>query len=467
VQKNAEIVTKRIASVTAALGSFLTPFMGSAINIALPAIGAEFGVPAVTLGWIATAYLLTAAVFLVPLGKVADIYGRRRIFLIGILIFTISSSLCGISGSIGMLITMRILQGIGSPMIFGTGVAILTSVYPSGEKGKALGINTAAVYLGLSTGPFFGGLLTHQFGWRSIFFASAVLGLGALILVAWKLQGEWAEARNERYDWPGALIYAFLLVTMMYGFSKLPRIDGFPLVIGGILLLPLFLRHESRTYYPLLHTDLFRDNPIFTFSNLAALINYSATYAIAFLLSLYLQYIQGLTPQQTGFILVAQPLMQAIFSPVTGRLSDRFEPRLVASVGMSLTTIGLVFLIFLSENTSLPYCVFSLILLGLGFALFSAPNTNAVMGSVVNRYYGVASGILGTMRLIGQMLSLGISLMIFSVYLGNVQISPVNYPQFLKSLPVAFGIFTILCGIGIFASLRRGKIRRTAPSKTI
>jgi MFS family permease len=148
-------------------------------------------------------------------------------FLIGILIFTISSILCGISGSIAMLIAMRILQGIGSPMIFGTGVAILTSVYPSGEKGKALGINTAATYLGLSAGPFFGGFLTHQFGWRSIFFTSAAMGLIALILVAWKLRGEWAEACNEHYDWIGAAIYSSTLIAMMYGISRLPSVHGF------------------------------------------------------------------------------------------------------------------------------------------------------------------------------------------------------------------------------------------------
>lgn len=456
---NPDKLTKRIASIAAGLGSFLTPFMGSAINIALPTIGQEFTVSAMTLGWIATAYLLTAAVFLVPLGKIADIYGRRKIFLTGIVIFTISSILCGISGSVNMLIAARILQGIGSPMIFGTGVAILTSVYPSGEKGKALGINTAAIYLGLSTGPFLGGFLTQQFGWRAVFFASALMGLSALVLVAWKLRGEWAEARGERFDWQGAFLYGLMLIAVMYGFSQLPKPTGIGLVLFGLALSTLFVRRELHTDFPLLNLDLFRRNPVFTFSNIAALISYSATFAVGFLLSFYLQYIKHLNPQQAGFVLVFQPFMQAIFSPLTGWLSDHREPRNVASSGMTLTMIGLILLIFLTSDTSLIYIVFSLILLGLGFALFSAPNTNAVMGSVTKRYYGVASGMLGTMRLTGQMLSLGISLMIFAIFLGNVQISVSNYPAFMTSIHIAFGIFAGLCCGGIFASLMRGKMR--------
>jgi len=194
-------------------------------------------------------------------------------------------------------------------------------------------------------------------------------------------------------------------------------------------------------------------------SNLAALINYSATFAVGFLLSLYLQYVKGFNAQNAGLILIAQPVIMAALSPVAGRLSDKFEPRVLATAGMAFTTTGLILLIFLSQNTSLNYIFLALIILGLGFGLFSSPNTNAIMSSVEKKYYGVASGMVGTMRLIGQMLSLGVVLLLFSLYIGQVQITPEYHLLFLKSTKTAFTIFAILCFCGIFASLSRGKLR--------
>jgi MFS family permease len=205
--------------------------------------------------------------------------------------------------------------------------------------------------------------------------------------------------------------------------------------------------------------NLFRKNTVFAFSNLAALINYSATFAVGFLLSLYLQYIKGLAEQSAGFILVSQPVVMAVFSPFAGRLSDRIEPRLVASTGMALTAAGLFLLTFLNENTALGFIVAILVLLGLGFALFSSPNTNAVMSSVEKKFYGVASGTLGTMRLTGQMLSMGIAMLIFAVYVGEVQITAQYYPPFLSGIRAAFFIFAVLCFGGVFASLARGRAR--------
>ncbi len=176
-------------------------------------------------------------------------------------------------------------------------------------------------------------------------------------------------------------------------------------------------------------------------------------------MSLYLQYIKGLNSEQAGLILVAQPVVMAVFSPFAGKLSDKIEPRVVASIGMAFTTVGLLFLSFLNENTAIEYIVGSLIMLGFGFALFSSPNTNAVMSSVEKKFYGVASATLGTMRLTGQMLSMGIATLIFAVFIGRVEIAPEYYLPFLKSVNIAFIIFSALCFAGIFASLARGKVR--------
>lgn len=456
-QKNE--TSKKVASAVAAVSSFLTPFTGAAINIALPAIQREFAMNALLLGWVSASFLLSSAMFLVPFGRIADIYGRKRIFLTGITLFALFSLLSALANSTPALLAARLLQGVGAAMIFGTGVAILTSVYPPQERGKALGINVAAVYTGLSLGPVLGGILVHQFGWRSIFLAVTLLSAGAVILASGKLKGEWAEARDEKFDLPGAFIYALSLPALMYGFSALPSVTGMLFIAAGVFGLILFVRWELRAQSPLLNMALFRKNTVFTFSNLAALINYSATFAVGFLLSLYLQYLKGLTAQAAGATLVWQPAVMALCSPFAGRLSDRTEPRIVASVGMLLTTCGLLLLAFLSAGTPFWAIIAVLILLGLGFALFSSPNTNAVMSAVEKRYYGVASGTLGTMRLTGQMFSMGITMLVFALYIGKVQITPAYYAPFLAAVKSAFLIFAVLCAGGIFASLARGKVR--------
>ena len=454
-----DTTNKRAALVIATLTSFLTPFMGSSVNIALPSIGKEFAMHAVSLSWITTSYLLAAAMFLVPMGRIADISGRKKILRYGISLDLAASVLLAVSTNEIEFICLRVLQGIGGAMIFGTAVAILTSVYPVGERGKALGINVAAVYSGLSLGPFVGGFLTQHLGWRSIFISYVPLELVIIFLIFWKLKGEWADAKGEKFDLGGSVIFGLSLVALMYGFSLLPAISALWLILLGVLGVFTFVRWETRVDSPVFDTKLFRHNIVFAFSNLAALINYCATSATGFLLSLYLQYTRGLSPQNAGLILVCQPVVMAIFSPLAGRLSDKIEPRIVASSGMTLTVIGLLLFVFLSETTTLTFIILSLVLLGFGFALFSSPNTNAVMSSVEKKFYGVASATLGTMRLTGQMLSMGIAMLVFALYIGRAQITPENYPAFLTSVKTAFIIFAVLCFGGIFASLSRGKVR--------
>jgi len=454
---------KRFTLVIATLASFMTPFMGSSINIALPSIGKEFQIDAVLLSWIATSYLLAAAISLVPFGRLADIHGRKRIFKYGIYAFTLTSLLCAVSTSAPMLIIFRVFQGVGSSMIFATGVAIVTSVFPPLERGKALGINVAAVYIGLSLGPLLGGFLTQHFTWRSIFLMNVPLGAIIVSLLLWKLKGEWAEAKGEKFDLPGAIIYAMALIAIMYGISLLPATRSLWIIIIGLLGLVAFVKWEGSTQHPVFNLTLFKTNRVFAFSNLAALINYSATFAIAFLLSLYLQYIKALSPQSAGLILIAQPIIMAVVSPFAGRLSDKIEPRIVASIGMTLTTVGLFLFIFLSEESTLISIIASLIVLGLGFGFFSSPNTNAIMGSVERRFYGLASGSVGTMRLLGMMISMGIATVVFAVYLGRVQITVEYFSVFVKAVRVAFMIFAILCFGGIFSSMVRGKLRAALP----
>lgn len=453
VKRNRPGVVLLIMTIT----SFLTSYAGSSINVALPAISSELRMDALLVSWIATAFLLTSAILMIPMGRFADIVGRKKIYISGLCIYIIASVLAVVAGNFQTLILSRVIMGIGAAMVFSTSTAILLSVYPTGERGKALGISTAAVYVGLSAGPFVGGFLTHAFGWRSIFSVNIILGLLIIPLFLVFVHGEWTDARGEKMDIAGSLIYAVALSCLLFGFSRLPDVSGY--LLSGIALLGLivFMIWEKRITNPILNIKLFSTNRVFAFSNLAALINYSATFSVAFFLSLYLQVVKGFTPQHAGAIILCQPLVQAIFSPLMGRLSDKINPAVLSSIGMGLTVIGLFMLSFLDHQTSIVYITGALVLLGFGFAFFASPNTNAIMGSVEKRYLSVASATVGTMRVIGQMMSMAVAMLLFSLFIGHVEVSSETADKFLLAMRVGYWLFSIICLLGIFASLARVK----------
>jgi EmrB/QacA subfamily drug resistance transporter len=434
-------------------------FMASSLNVALPSIGHEFNADAIMLSWIVTVLLLGTAVLSVPFSRIASIVGIKKIFIYGMFIFTAGMIVSALSSSATMLLISRIVQGIGGAMIVTTGLSLIPAVYPANERGVALGINITFVYLGSSVGPFAGGILTEHFGWRSIFLVAIILSVFAILLIFWKIKSEWCPSRGEKFDFGGSLFYGLALVILMYGFSTLPKVTGYILIAVGILGLIFFFRWESRIKSPLLNVSVLKNNRPFIFSNVASLISYTAVFAITFLLSLYLQYIKALTPEQAGFVMMVQPVMQALLSTFSGRLSDRIQPRIVASIGMALIFIGLLSFIFLSNDTSLVQIIVTLVILGTGFALFSSPNVNAIMSSVAPQYYAVATAISHTGRSIGQMLSMGIAMIVIAIVIGPVVITPNYYPAFLTSAKICFLIFTLLCFGGIFASLSRGKIK--------
>jgi EmrB/QacA subfamily drug resistance transporter len=452
------VADKTLILIVVVLAAFLTPFDVSAVNIALPSIASEFAMDAVTLAWVATAYLLALAIFLVPFGKFADIYGRKRVFALGALLFALASFCISFSFSSTSVVAFRAFQGFAASMITVTGIALLTSAYAA-EKGKALGISVAAVYLGLSVGPFVGGLMTEHIGWRSIFYVNIPLGIFIAIVSIRKLKGEWIEAKGESFDVIGSLVYGLALFAFITGLTLIPSLTGLSLVIFGVAAATFFVFWELRARFPVFNVILFVRNRTFAFSNVAALISYSATFAVTLLLSIYLQSVRGYSPESAGAVLIAQPIVLAAISPVAGKLSDWIEPRVVASVGMAVTAIGLVPFIFLTPITPLPVLVSSLAILGFGFGLFSSPNTNAVMSSVESRFYGLASGMIATMRTIGQAVSVALVELIFALIIGQVEISSNSSRLFMQSNQLAFSLFTVLCFFGIFASLACGKVR--------
>ncbi|MFA6225354.1 MAG: MFS transporter [Methanoregula sp.] len=449
---------KKIILLVASLASFLVPYTGSSITVALPAMAAQFSADAVTLGWITSAYIVSAALFIVPFGRLADIYGRKKIFLLGVLIFSIASLASALAPTVGILIAARFIQGIGGAMLFATSVAIVTQVYGPGERGWALGIVIATVYAGLSLGPFLGGILTDRFGWPAIFFINVPLGLITIALTLQGVKHEWADAAGEWFDLTGAMVYSVMLLSGIFGMLLLPDPRGLAWLFVALCLGGVFVWWERWCASPLFDLRIFSNNRTFVFSNIAAMINYGATFAVTILLSLYLQYIQGFSAETAGFILVAQPIVQTLFSPIAGKMSDRIEPRIVATAGMVFTTIGLSFFIFLTPTTPLYAIVIALMVLGFGYALFSSPNTNAIMSSVDKRYLGIASGMVATMRSLGQVLSMAIAMFCFSIFIGTVTITPAVFPALMTSVTISFLIFTCLCIIGVGTSYVRGTI---------
>jgi EmrB/QacA subfamily drug resistance transporter len=437
------------------------PFMMSAVGVALPAIGREFSASAMQLGLVETAYVLSASIFLLSMGRMGDIYGRRRIFQYGIVIFTIGGGLLSQAWSIESMIVMRFLQGMGGSMVMATTFAIVVSVFPPEERGKALGIAVACVYAGISCGPFFGGALVSAFGWRSIFYLAVPLGIITFAITCAKLRDEWAEARGEPFDWRGSLVYAVAILLLIGGASNLDQgMWAWLLAFCGTVGLILFLVLESHTQYPVLNVALLRENRVFAFSNLAALLNYAATFGVTFFLSLYLQYIKGLSPRDAGMILMIQPIMQAVFSPLCGRLADRFSAAGVATIGMGLCAAGLSIAASITASTSMTLIMVMLAVLGLGFALFSSPNVSVIMGSVAPRYLGVASGLNSTMRTLGMMTSMTVITITFSIFMAGQAVTPQTHTLFLFSMHTALVTFTVLCVIGIFFSMAR--IRKQA-----
>ncbi|MBU1242436.1 MFS transporter [Myxococcota bacterium] len=450
-------VNKNILLILVMVTSFFTPFIGAAVNLALPGIAGEFDLNAVAMSWIAMSYLLSSAVFLVPLGKLADIMGRKRIFLWGNLVLAVSSALGVFAPSAEVLIAFRVGQGLGSAMVFSTGMALITEVFPQRERGRAIGYSVTAVYTGLALSPVIGGVLISWAGWRSLFVVPAIIGVLAAIATHAAIPGEWAEARGEKFDLKGTLLYIPSMCLFMYGFAHLPAPAAFALTAVGLAGLVLFVRTELGTTSPVFEVRLFATNRLFALANFAALINYATTFAVTFVLSLYLQYIQGMSPREAGMVLIAQPLVMAVVASRSGKWSDRIDPRLLASAGMAVSAVGLLMLTLLRDDTPTAFLLVTLGVLGMGFGLFSSPNTNSIMGSVEKRHLGLASGTVGTMRLTGQMLSMGLATLVLHLFIGDSPVHAGNHGAFIRAADTIFIVFAALSGLGVWASWSRGR----------
>lgn len=503
MKQNAKMTTQqKVVVIVVIITAFITTFTGSALNLSIPDIGEEFGVSANFVGWLVTGYTLAVAAFSVPIGRLADITCRKTVLVTGLVIFVACCIAAVFSMSMAMLLCVRIVQGIGAAMIFSTNTAILIGAFPGNMRGRVLGYSLASTYVGLSAGPVAGGFLNHNLGWKSIFILTGILGALAFFIALFKLPKErendqvgqaqreaqafWADcAQQEAQDvaaelaeptesagmvkadetaepvkrsmdlWGNAL-YVVSIVLLMYGLSEIGR--GFfavGLAAAGVLIGVLFIWHEWKAEDPAVKVTMFKDNIGYAFSNLSALLNYGATFAISYLISIYLQVVMGYSSQTAGLIMIFQPIIMAVLSPVSGRISDRVSPFKLSSAGMAFCAAGTTLFIFVRQDTGLVMIIIALIITGLGFSLFSSPNTNAVMSFVDQDDYGVASSILATMRSIGHTLSMVIVTIVVSRFMADVPLAEAEPEILVRVIRISFIVFTGICVAGVFISLKR------------
>ncbi|MFH0728404.1 MAG: MFS transporter [Pseudomonadota bacterium] len=441
-----------VVSVT----QFVTPFMFSAVGVALPAIGREFSAGAMALGLIEMIYVLATAMLLLPMGRLSDIYGRKKLFITGMAVLMVATLALSFAPNTAVFIAFRFLQGTGAAMVASTSFAILTSTFPPECRGRAMGIVVSCVYLGLSAGPSLAGLMVTHLGWRWIFYVAVPVEAVALSLTLWKLRGEWADAAGEKFDWSGSLIYMTALLCLVLGLSHLKDwVSARWLACGGAALILFFIRHELRLSTPLISIRPLMQNRSFALSSVATWLNYATASGSVFFFSLYLQSIKGFSSQTAGFIIVVQPIIQAVIAPIAGRLADRYSPSKIATIGMSICAIGLLAAARLTETSSLHTVFGVLIPIGIGFGVFSTPNTAVIMASVQARDYGMASSMLATMRSMGMLTSMTIVTFLLSWFMGNQPVSIHTGHDFMNSMRTTFIIFSVLSLMGIVCSLGR------------
>jgi len=450
----------------------MSPFDGSVVTIAIPAIASSIKLGLEAAVWIQLAYLLLLTVLLVSAGRLADLHGRKRFYTLGFIIFTVGSVLCALSMSDLQLVFFRALQGLGAAFISANSPAIVTDTFSREERGKALGINTLAVYTGLTVGPVLGGVLVQNYGWRSIFFVNVPIGTLVVALTTLKLKENTPDERGTGFDLRGAATLALGLASTLivltfggvFGWFSAPSI----LLAGlSVVMLLLFLRIERLVRFPTLDLSLFTRNRLFAAANATAFLSYVAVNGVTLMMAIYLESIKGLGPEAAGLFLIAQATPMALLSPLSGWLSDRFGSRVISTLGMGIVSFGLFLFSGLNAASSGLDTVLRLVVVGVGFGLFSSPNTSAVMGSVRKEKLGVAAGTLGTMRFMGQ--SIGLALLgavmaatlpsqaLLAVFAGLTSQSGLMVSEFVVGMRNFFLIAAGIGAIGTLASTTRGQ----------
>lgn len=463
--------------IAIAIGTFMAPLDSSVVNIALPTIRSYFHTSLGTVEWVIMSYLLVISSLILTYGRLGDLYGHKRIYLSGFVVFTTGSLLCGLAPSISMLIAFRALQAIGAGMMMAMGPAIVTDITPPQHRGKSLGVVAVSVSIALSTGPVLGGFLTAHFGWPSIFFINLPIGVIGSVW-AWKVIPTIKGGKAEPFDITGAVLIFLALISLLLPLSYTDKYGWeSPYILGslalGIVLLAIFIFLEGRIKHPMVDLTLFR-NRLFSMANLSALINYMAAFAVILIMPFYLQQLRQMSPEHAGLLLIPTPLATMIVAPISGAISDKIDSRYMSSLGMAITTVGLWMLSNLQIDSSTYTIVTALLITGLGAGMFQTPNNSAIMGAVPRNRRGIASSFLATMRNIGMVLGVAVSGALFSShqsYLNRVLAAQgitgaqLKTDAFTGALHFTYLVAAGLALVAVFTSLVRGPMNSHSQNK--
>lgn len=418
--------------VTVGIGTFMSALDGSVVNTLLPVLARELGTDIAGIEWVTTIYLLVISGLLLSVGRAGDLFGHKRLYLAGFVVFLLGSALCGLAGSARALIAMRAVQALGAAMLMATSPAILTRSFPASQRGRALGAQGTFTYLGLTVGPSLGGWLAGSFGWRTVFYINIPVGLVAIALAHRTIADDRVARHEERFDFVGASLFTAGLVSLMialnqghaWGWSAPATVA---LLTAAALLLVGFVRVEQRRPSPMLDLSLFRSR-VFSAATLSALLNYACVYAVLFVLPFLLIQGRGLDVQHAGIVLTAQPIVMAVVAPFSGTLSDRIGSRVPATLGMLLLAAGLVALGLLAPHGSIGAIAASLALVGLGVGMFVSPNNSALMGAAPRHRQGIAAGVLATARNVGMVLGVGFAGAVFTTVVARAAVPAAGLP---------------------------------------
>ena len=440
------------------------------VNLILPNLSKYFNTSLSVIMWITMAYLLVISGLVIALGRVGDLFGHKKVFLGGFIVFTAASFLCGLAPAIGWLIFFRGLQAVGGGMLMAMSPAIITSNVSPSTRGRALSVSAVAMGVGTILGPVLGGFLTTNFGWRSVFMINIPIGLiGYWIAHQAIPAGGKHENSTQSFDLGGAALILFTLTAILLPLSLVETYGwGNPwilLSLGiGVLSAVAFIVYEKRQADPLLDTHLFQ-NRIFIMGNISTSLFYMAQYTILLLIPFYLQDLRGLSAQQSGILYLPLPVVIILIAPLSGYLSDRMDSRYISSAGMAIMAFGIWQLSNLRADSDIIYLILGAGTLGLGSGLFLTPNNSAVMGSIPDSKRGVASGMLGMMKYIGMVLGVAISGAVFSssrlwfmasLQTQNLQNTPLATGAFESALHVTYLVGAGFAVIAIFTSLIKG-----------
>jgi len=464
----------------AAVGGFMTTLDSSIVNIGLPAIARTFGVGVSgTIEWVIIGYLIVIAAVLLSLGRLADMIGRKPIYELGLIIFVLGSIFSGAAPSLLILILARLFQGLGGALIFSVNIAMVTSVFPPSQRGRALGLNSIVVALGISAGPTLGGLITQYLTWRWIFYVNVPIGI-ITFLIGLRVLTERFHVNKGRFDPLGAALFAVGLAALTLGlsFGEEWGWTSPALLLSlaiGVVGLVIAILVERRVADPILQLSLLK-NRVFASANISFMLCMLALFAPGFLLPFYFEELRGFSVVEAGLFLTPLPLMLAIMAPISGTLADRFGSHLLSPLGLAIACFGLFLLSQLDVQSSSWDIIWRLLVTGIGQGLFQAPNTRALMGAASQDQQGIASGVLATSRVIGQAISVALAGSIFAAFgaavagiaLGaqrqQLSISRVNELQqtFIAGFHAAFIACAAFAAIGILTSLVRGNDNRQA-----